>query len=224
MLLSIENIVKNFEQGKDTLKVLNNICLRVDEKKNIGLIGPSGSGKSTLLNIIGLIDAPTRGTLKIDNINCDILDQDQRTAFRRKNIGFIFQNNQLLHDFNCQENIALPLILNGTGYNAAVLKAQEMLEKLNLQEKFKSKISILSGGEKQRVSVLRALIKKPYILLADEPTGSLDENNSIKVFNEILKLANSQNTLTITATHNLNLIKKFDSCYKLEKGQLIEYT
>ena len=223
MLLSIENIKKNFTQGVDSLRVLKNINLKINEKKNIGLIGPSGSGKSTLLNILGLIESASSGNLEINNTKCNNLSQDERTLFRKNNIAFIFQNNQLLHDFNCQENIALPLILNGTSYKKAIATAQQMLEKLGLENKYNSKISILSGGEKQRVAVLRALIKEPVLLLADEPTGNLDENNSIKVFNEILNLACSQNTLTITATHNLKFVEKFDYCYKLEKGFLVEY-
>jgi len=147
----------------------------------------------------------------------------QRNYFRKKHIGFIFQNNQLLEDFNVSENVALPLILNGESKRTAMEKASIVLDNLGLKKKYDLKPGLLSGGEQQRVAVARALIKKPQILLADEPTGSLDDKTADSVFELLLELSKSENIATIIATHNLKLIKKLDLCYKLERGKLVEF-
>ena len=221
-MLKLENINHEYYQGKTQVSVLKNLILNLKKNCNVGIIGPSGSGKSTLLNIIGLLETPNQGEVIINNINCNLMSSHEKTNFRRQRIGFIFQNNQLLEDFNVLENIALPLLLNGESYSNSLKEAEVFLNLLGLENRKKFKPGLLSGGEQQRVAVARALIKKPLILLADEPTGSLDNNTSKDVINLIIKVAKQNNTLCITATHNLNLIKKLDLSYKIEKGQLIE--
>ncbi len=221
-MLKLENINHEYFQGKTQVSVLKNLILNLKKNCNVGIIGPSGSGKSTLLNIIGLLETPNQGEVIINNINCNLMSSHEKTNFRRQRIGFIFQNNQLLEDFNVLENIALPLLLNGESYSNSLKEAEVFLNLLGLENRKKFKPGLLSGGEQQRVAVARALIKKPLILLADEPTGSLDNNTSKDVINLIIKVAKQNNTLCITATHNLNLIKKLDLSYKIEKGQLIE--
>ena len=181
-MLALSNISQIYKQGNESIKVLDNLSLKLDNFCNVGLIGPSGSGKSTLLNLIGLLENPTSGRIKINNLDCEGFNLEEKTNFRRNNIGFIFQNNQLLEDFTCEENVALPLILNGISYKKSILRAQELLIDLGLKTRMKIKPSLLSGGEQQRVAVLRALIKRPLIILADEPTGSLDDLNAKKVF------------------------------------------
>ena len=147
-----------------------------------------------------------------------------KTEIRKNFIGYIFQNNQLLEDFTVLENIALPLILMGENFSHAKKKASIFLEMLNLEEKKNNKPGLLSGGEQQRVAIARALIKKPSLILADEPTGSLDLENSNLILNLILELSKKNKSTSIIATHNLDLIKKLDICYKIERGKLVEYS
>ena len=204
------------------VNIFKNLDFKINEPKNIGIIGPSGSGKTSLLNIIGLIEKPKSGKYFFNNLDCLDLSNLRKTEFRKKNIGYIFQNNQLLEDFNVQENVALPLILNGENYNKACDKARNFLKLFSLEKRMTFKPGVLSGGEQQRVAVARAMIKKPSVLLADEPTGSLDDNTAEIVFKYITDLSKKNNTLTIIATHNTKFIKKLDICFKINEGKLIE--
>ena len=221
-MLNLKNISQNYLQGDSIINVLSKLNFSVNGVKNIGIIGPSGSGKSTFLNILGMIETPTSGEYILQGNNCLNLSQNLKTEIRRKFIGYIFQNNQLLEDFNVLENIAFPLILNGESFGDAKKKSLILLEKLGLTNKKFIKPGLLSGGEQQRIAIARALIKNPILLLADEPTGSLDKNNSSLVMDLILSLAKKNNTTSIIATHNLEIIKRLDICYKIEKGKLIE--
>ena len=221
-MLRLTNISQNYLQGDSILKVLSQLNFSVNTVKNIGIIGPSGSGKSTFLNILGMIETPTSGEYILQGNNCFDLSQNLKTEIRKKFIGYIFQNNQLLEDFNVLENIAFPLILNGESFTEAKKKSLVFLEMLGLINKKLTKPGLLSGGEQQRVAIARALIKKPVLLLADEPTGSLDKNNSSLVMDLILSLSKKNKTISIIATHNLEIIKSLDACYKIEKGKLIE--
>ena len=221
-MLSLKNISQSYLQGDSIVKVLSQLNFSVNGVKNIGIIGPSGSGKSTFLNILGMIETPTSGEYILNGNNCSNLSQNLKTEIRRKFIGYIFQNNQLLEDFNVLENIAFPLILNGESFNQAKNKSLILLEKLGLINKKSIKPGLLSGGEQQRIAIARALIKKPVLLLADEPTGSLDKNNSSMVMDLILNLSKKNKTISIIATHNLEIIKRLDMCYKIERGKLIE--
>ena len=221
-MLSLKNINQNYLQGDSIIKVLSKLNFSVNGVKNIGIIGPSGSGKSTFLNILGMIETPTSGEYILQGKNCLNLSQNLKTEIRRKFVGYIFQNNQLLEDFNVIENIAFPLILNGESFSDAKKKSLILLEKLSLKNKSFIKPGLLSGGEQQRVAIARSLVKNPILLLADEPTGSLDKNNSSLVMDIILNLAKKNNTTSVIATHNLEIIKRLDICYKIEKGKLIE--
>jgi len=221
-LLSLKNISQSYLQGDSIINVLSKLNFSVNGIKNVGIIGPSGSGKSTFLNILGMIETPTSGEYFLQGNNCLNLSQNLKTEIRRKFIGYIFQNNQLLEDFNVLENISFPLILNGDSFGEAKKKSLALLEKLGLIEKKLLKPGLLSGGEQQRIAIARALIKNPVLLLADEPTGSLDKNNSSLVMDLILSLTKTNNMISIIATHNLEIIKRLDICYKIEKGKLIE--
>jgi ABC-type lipoprotein export system ATPase subunit len=148
---------------------------------------------------------------------------EQKTLFRRQNIGYIFQNNQLLEDFTVIENVAIPLILNNFPKRRALSKAKEILKTFGLMDKVNYKPGTLSGGEQQRVAIARAIIKKPFILLADEPTGSLDEENTKKVMQIIFSIVNEFDIALALATHNLDIIKKFDRCYKVDDGLIKEF-
>ncbi len=221
-MLRLLEIEQKYLQGNIPVNVLKNLDFKIDKPKNIGIIGPSGSGKTSLLNIIGLIEKPKSGKYFFNNLDCLDLSNLRKTEFRKKNIGYIFQNNQLLEDFNVQENVALPLILNGENYNKACDKAMNFLRLFGLEKRMTFKPGVLSGGEQQRVAVARAMIKKPSVLLADEPTGSLDDNTAEIVFKYITDLSKKNNTLTIIATHNTKFIKKLDICFKINEGKLIE--
>ena len=222
-MISLNNIGKEYLQGETNVKVLNKLCLIVNNKENVGIIGPSGSGKSTLLKLIGLLEQPSSGNIKICNIDSNKLKNEEKVIFRKENIGFIFQNNQLLEDFNVEENVALPLLMNGNSFRRSISKANDYLHLLGIADRNKFKPGLLSGGEQQRVAIARALIKNPKILLADEPTGSLDYENTKIVFNFIRKLSKENKIITVFATHNLNLVKLLDKCFLMEGGRLIDF-
>ena len=221
-MLELLDIEQNYFQGELPVDVLKNLNFAINKPKSVGIIGPSGSGKTSLLNIIGLIEKPKFGSYFFKNSNCLDFSNTEKTEFRKKNIGYIFQNNQLLEDFNVQENVALPLILNGESYKISCKKALNFLKLFGLENRISFKPGLLSGGEQQRVAVARAMIKSPSILLADEPTGSLDDNNAELIFNYIIELSKKNNTLAIIATHNTKFISKLDVCFKIQKGKLIE--
>ncbi len=222
-MINLRNIYQNYVQGKISVNVLDNLDLNIREGENIAIIGPSGSGKSTLLNIIGLLENPSSGKVVISSKDCNLLGSEDRVIFRKNKIGFIFQNNQLLEDFSVEENVAMPLILDGNSYFKSIEKANEFLELLGIIDRRRFKPALLSGGEQQRVAIARAVIKNPSILLADEPTGSLDKQNSYAVFDFIKTLSNERKLTTVIATHNINLIKKLDKCYTIEKGKLLDF-
>ncbi len=221
-MINLKEIVQTYSQGESSITVLDNLNLQVNQNENIGIIGPSGSGKSTLLNIIALLEIPISGKIEISGVDCQKLKAEEKVIFRKNNIGFIFQNNQLLEDFNVEENVALPLILDGVSFTKSIAKANDYLKLLGILDRKKFKPGLLSGGEQQRVAIARALIKNPSILLADEPTGSLDNQNTNIVMDFIIDLSKKKNILTIFATHNLNLIKKLDKSFKINRGKLVE--
>ena len=219
-MIELKNLSHNYRQGNEIIQVLKDVNLKINLNQTVGLIGPSGSGKSTLLNILGLIQKPEKGEFKILETSTNVLNEIQITKLRREKIGYIFQNSQLLEDFNCLENIAMPLLLNGLSKDESYSRAKKMMEKFGLKNKLYFKPSLLSGGESQRVSVLRALIKKPRILLADEPTGSLDQKNGQLVMKYIFELAQQFKTLCVVATHNLGFVSNFNICYKISNSKL----
>ncbi len=222
-MINLKKINQKYCQGNSLISVFHNLEFSTNDVRSVGIIGPSGSGKSSLLNILGLIEKPISGEYFLNGINCFNLNNNQKTEMRRDKIGFIFQNNQLLEDFNVVENISLPLILKGMKQKEAEKKSIQFLKSLNLDEKKNFKPGLLSGGEQQRIAIARALIKKPLLLLADEPTGSLDEKNSKLIINLILTLIKENQTTAIIATHNLNIIKMFDQCFRIDGGKLIEF-
>ncbi len=221
-MLHLRKITHIYKQGDETNKVIDNLNLTLHENSIVGLIGPSGSGKTTLLNLIGLIEHPSLGDLRIDNLNINELKDEAKTKFRKEKISFIFQNNQLLEDFTCLENIALPLYFLSNNLKRSKNKAKEILKEFKLFDRRNLKPALLSGGEQQRISVLRALIKEPKILLADEPTGSLDKTNSKIVMKNIINISRKLKTLTIIATHNLKFLPMFDITYEIVNGKLIK--
>lgn len=221
-MIKLTKIRQSYTQGNTNVNVLNGLNLNIQRGEKIGLIGPSGSGKTSLLNIIGLLDTPDDGEVFINNEDCLSFSNEQKTNFRKKNIGYIFQNNQLLEDFTVQENVALPLILNGNSKGYSMNIAKEYLRILGLEDRDRFKPGTLSGGEQQRVAIARALIKKPIIIVADEPTGSLDEENTEKVMKIIINLTKELNIALLIATHNLDIVKMLDKYFLINEGKLDE--
>ena len=219
-VLELKNISKEFQQPGDKIVVLKKINLRLFKGQCIGLIGPSGSGKSTLLHIAGLLDEPTNGNIYINQEQCENISEENKNIIRKKNIGFVYQNFYLLNDFSALENVVIPQIINGTSFKIAEINAKKILTQLGLSNRLNNKPRQLSGGEKQRVALSRAIANKPQIILADEPTGNLDKKNSFAILSLIKKLITQYNISFVIATHNLSLTKKFDKIIRLSDGIL----
>ena len=220
-VLKLKNISKEFIEPRRNIVALNKINLELSNGQCIGLLGPSGSGKSTLLQIAGLLDNPTNGEIIINGEKCDTLSQEKKNLIRKKYIGFIYQNFYLLDSFSALENIIIPQLINGSSYKSAKKRAINLLSSLGLSKRIDNKPRELSGGEKQRVAILRAIANMPKIILADEPTGNLDKKNSENVIKIIKNLVSHYKISFIIATHNLSIVKKFDKIIKLSEGKLI---
>jgi len=217
-IIELRNIVKNYK-AKKKIKVLNKINFSFKAGKIYSLMGPSGSGKSTLLNLLSLIDIPNSGNIKISNHTIDYSSKSFNDKLRAKEIGIIYQDNNLLSDFTVIENIYLSRLSIDENKNKALLDASKLIKKLGLSSRENHLASELSGGEMQRVAIARALINSPNIILADEPTGSLDLKNAKEVFKILLKLKN-KNRLIIFATHNRFFANMADCKIELIGGKL----
>ena len=220
-VLKLKNISKEFIEPRRNIVALNKINLELSDGQCIGLLGPSGSGKSKLLQIAGLLDTPTNGEIIINGEKCNTLSQEKKNLIRKKYIGFIYQNFYLLDSFSALENIIIPQLINGSTYKSAKKKALNLLSNIGLSKRIDNKPRELSGGEKQRVAILRAIANTPKIILADEPTGNLDKKNSENVIKIIKDLVSHYKISFIVATHNLSIVKKFDKIIKLSEGKLI---
>ena len=221
-LIELKNIVKNYNTKKK-IKVLNKINFSFKAGKIYSLMGPSGSGKSTLLNLLSLIDTPNSGTLKISNHVINHKLQTDNDKLRANKIGIIYQDNNLLSDFTTIENIYLSRLSIDENKNKALIDAKKLIKKLGLTNRENHLASELSGGEMQRVAIARALINSPNIILADEPTGSLDIKNAREVFKILLKLKN-KNRLIIFATHNRFFANMADCKIELISGKIRKST
>ena len=220
-VLKLKNITKEFIEPRKNIVALNNINFDLSDGQCICLLGPSGSGKTTLLQIAGLLDSPTKGEVIINGKKCDHLSQEDKNFIRKQHIGFVYQNFYLLDSFSALENVIIPQLINGSGFNNARKRAKNLLSDLGLSKRLYNKPRELSGGEKQRVSILRAIANRPKIILADEPTGNLDKKNSENVVKIIKDMVNHYNISFIIATHNLSITKKFDKIVKISEGKII---
>jgi len=216
--IKLSNVNKSFDTFK-RINVLKKISYIFKKGKIYSLIGPSGSGKSTLLNLISLIDRPTSGTIEIDNKQINYNESSKNDILRANKIGIIYQQDNLLPDFTALENIYLASLATGKARNISILKAKKLLKKFGLLNRSDHYPSQLSGGEKQRISIARALINDPEIILADEPTGSLDLETAKVIFNSIKKLVNS-NRIIIFATHNRFFANKSDCLLEIVNGNI----
>ena len=212
-IIKLSKISKKFARVNKNIVVLKNINLIINKGDLVSLIGPSGSGKSTLLHIIALLDKPTSGEVFFKNKTLSKSSDESKDLVRRKGISIIYQQNNLLSDFTALENVIIPLVNNGQPWKLAVKKASKILSTVNLSKRFNHFPSELSGGEQQRVAVARALITEPDLILADEPTGSLDRKTANEIFSLFTKIK-SKNRAILYATHNRELANRAD--YKLE--------
>ncbi len=217
----MENITKEFVEPRKNILALNKINFELNEGQCIGLLGPSGSGKTTLLQIAALLDNPTAGEITINNQMCSSINEEKRNLLRKKNIGFVYQNFFLLDSFSALENIIIPQLINGSSYSLAKKRSVSLLSSLGLLKRMHNRPKELSGGEKQRVAILRAISNMPKIVLADEPTGNLDKQNSENVIKIIKKLVKEFNISFVIATHNLSMVKNFDKIVKLSEGKIV---
>ena len=220
-IIEVKNLCKSYISGAKLLNVLDNIDLSIQQGDFISLMGPSGSGKSTLLNIMGTMDTPNSGEIWIAGKQVTHMRENQLAMFRLKHIGFVFQFHYLLPEFSIEENVAMPLMIRGENRLKAIENAREMLDYLGMSERMHHFPSEISGGEKQRAAIGRALINKPDILLADEPTGNLDKETGSKVLDLFKKIQKDMNQTFFLVTHNDQIAKIAEINYYLDNGKLL---
>lgn len=219
-VIRLAGLTRSFEQGGERIDVLRGVDLEVAPGEIVALLGPSGSGKSTLLQAVGLLEGGFGGEIDIAGVDASSLSADERTVLRRDRIGFVYQFHHLLPDFTALENVVLPQLVAGTERGAAVDRARELLTALGLAERLDHRPSQLSGGEQQRVAVARALANRPALVLADEPTGNLDERTSDRVLEQFLELVRGTGSAALVATHNERLAARMDRVVRLHDGVL----
>jgi len=220
LVISCEQISKMYQDGQNQVEVLKGVDLALTQGEMLAIVGSSGSGKSTLLHILGTLDTASSGSAKIKNQDVAKLSRSQQAAFRNQNLGFIYQFHHLLMEFSAVENVAMPLLIKGLSAKEANVKALDMLDKVGLAHRSSHKPSALSGGERQRVAIARALVTEPALVLADEPTGNLDKQNAIKIYDLINQLNKSLNTSFVVVTHDLELADKLGKIAYLDDGKL----
>lgn len=219
-VLAVSGLRRSFEQGGQRIDVLRGIDLVVAPGEIVALLGPSGSGKSTLLQAVGLLEGGFEGSIRIAGEEAAKADNDGRTRIRRDSMGFVYQFHHLLPDFSAVENVILPQMIHGADKPAAQARAEALLSTLGLGHRLTHRPSQLSGGEQQRVAVARALANRPALVLADEPTGNLDEATADIVFAEFLKLVRGEGSAALVATHNERIAAKMDRVLRLHEGHL----
>ena len=219
-ILEIKDLTRSFHQGHKTIDVLRGISLTIEPGELVGLVGASGSGKSTLLQIAGLLDKASSGTVAIDGVEASGAKDEARTAIRRDKLGFIYQFHHLLPEFTAVENVALAARIGGATDQEAKDKARQLLVELNLTDREDHIPAKLSGGEQQRVAIARALAGDPKLILADEPTGNLDEGTAARVFDLFLETVQNRGVAAVIATHDMTLANKMDRQFILREGHL----
>lgn len=216
-IITIENLFKDYQLGTQAIKVLKGLSLEVHKNDYVALMGPSGSGKSTLMNIIGCLDSPTAGSYILNGKNVSAMTDDELALVRNKEIGFVFQQFNLLPRLSALENVALPMLYAGVGKQARISRAREVLEQVNLSDREHHKPNELSGGQCQRVAIARALVNKPSIILADEPTGNLDTKTSEEIMSIFETIHNLGNTIVLV-THEEDIAAKAKRIVRLRDG------
>lgn len=218
-MLDVQNLKRYYKNNNIVEKALNDVSFTVNDGEFVAIVGTSGSGKSTLLHLIGGLDYPTEGKIYIDNIDIYAMKEDERTIFRRRNIGFIFQNYNLLPMMNVYENIVLPVGLDGERVSKKVV--EEILDVLEISNQIHKMPNELSGGQQQRVAIARAFVTKPSLILADEPTGNLDSKTSSQVIKLLKKVNQEMGSTILMITHNDEIAQSAERVLRIEDGKLV---
>jgi lipoprotein-releasing system ATP-binding protein len=217
-VLALKGVKRTFRQGGSRIEVLRGVALKLVPGEIVALIGPSGAGKSTLLHVAGLLETPDDGEILIDGKPCGRLTDGERTAIRRRRLGFVYQFHHLLPEFSALENVVLPQLVAGRDKGESTRRAHALLERLGLAQRASHRPARLSGGEQQRVAFARALANEPAVLLADEPTGNLDPETADVVFDAMIEVARAGRVAALVATHNPELARRMDRILRLGNG------
>lgn len=221
-IVALTGLRRAFEQGGQRIDVLRGVDLAIQPGEIVALLGPSGSGKSTMLQAVGLLEGGFEGSISLVGERAETLPSDQRTRLRREHLGFVYQFHHLLPDFDARENVVMPQMILGIPRAEAEARADSLLTSLGLGQRLTHRPSQLSGGEQQRVAVARALANRPALVLADEPTGNLDEHTADAVLGQFLALVRGEGSAALVATHNERLAARMDRVVRLRDGLLYE--
>lgn len=219
--LDLRAIAKSFRQGGAVIEILRGVDIRVEAGESVALLGPSGAGKSTLLHIAALLERADSGTIHICGTDCSNLSNRVRTETRRDTLGMVYQFHHLMPEFSALENVAIPLLMTGHGKSSAQARAKDLLTNFGLADRLTHRPAQLSGGEQQRVAIARAIANEPAILLADEPTGNLDQQTADAVFGNLMDLVRERRLAALIATHNGDLARRMDRVVELQDGVLV---
>ena len=220
LVLEARGLSRRYEQGELTVDVLTDLTLEISRGERVAIIGSSGSGKSTLLHLLGGLDTPTSGNVKLGGQDFATLNQAARGRLRNEHMGFVYQFHHLLPEFSAVENVSMPLMIRGESPKKATVRASELLDRVGLGERLQHKPAELSGGERQRAAIARALVNDPDVVLADEPTGNLDEDTAERVYELMLELNREIGTSFLVVTHDTRLAGKMDRVLRLKYGEL----
>jgi lipoprotein-releasing system ATP-binding protein len=219
--LVVENIVKEYATPAEPLRVLDGVSFTLRRGENLAILGPSGSGKSTLLSILGTLEPPTSGSVRLAGEDPFALDEAALAGFRRQNVGFVFQDHHLLPQCTVLENVLVPFLADGAATHDDQRRASDLLERVGLGQRLTHRPAELSGGERQRVAIARAMVREPTLLLADEPTGNLDRTTARSIAELLLGLQAERNTMLIVVTHSAALAESLERRMELEAGRLV---
>jgi lipoprotein-releasing system ATP-binding protein len=221
-VLRLANVTRHFGEDDQRVDVLKGVDLRLMPGELVALVGPSGAGKSTLLHITGLLEQPSSGRVLIDSRDCAAMGDAERTLLRRDTIGFVYQFHHLLPEFSALENVMVPQMINGLSRKQARDRATQLLKMVGLEQRMTHRPAKLSGGEQQRVAIVRAIANVPKVLLADEPTGNLDPQTAADVFAQLTKIVRVTGLSALIATHNFELARSMDRTLEMKDGRLVE--
>lgn len=221
-ILELRGVVRRYHQAAEDLEILRGVDLKIERGEMVALVGPSGSGKSTLLHVAGLLEPPTEGQVLFHGRDCGPLTDAERTRIRQVGVGFVYQFHHLLPEFTALENVMVPQMIRGLDKGEARVRARQLMELVGLSHRVDHRPARLSGGEQQRVAIVRAIANVPAVMLADEPTGNLDPETSSDVFSQLRRIVEATGIGALVATHNMGLARRMNRIVTLDGGRLTE--